>query len=201
MIVFLKASTNNKAETVLGYFQNAVHQYNLPSRQIERLWRDVNRVICSRFLNIFLFLEQRNLFDPSNELHFYCLHLVYVKLINKALEEFIGQWNNHPVSTECNFTPNQLWVQGMLNLRNSCYSAVSSVIEGEVPFADIEMYGVDEEELLPNEQEDYAVVVPDTRVPLSDIQVQQLSEACNDIQESVEGGNGIASYQLVHEVL
>ena len=47
------------------------------NQRIERLWRDVNRIICSRFLNIFLFLEQRELFDPSNEIHFYCLHVVY----------------------------------------------------------------------------------------------------------------------------
>ena len=32
LIVFLKASANNRASTVLNYFQEAVAQYNLPSR-------------------------------------------------------------------------------------------------------------------------------------------------------------------------
>ena len=32
MIVFLQASTNNRALTVLQYFQSAVELYNLPSR-------------------------------------------------------------------------------------------------------------------------------------------------------------------------
>ena len=32
MIVFLQASTNNRALTVLQYFQSAVEHYNLPSR-------------------------------------------------------------------------------------------------------------------------------------------------------------------------
>ena len=110
-------------------------------------------------MNIFLFLEQRGLFDASNEIHLYCLHLVYVKLINKTLDEFVGQWNNHPVSTECNFSPNQLRVRGMLELRNSGYSAVSSVVKGQNTVSDIEQYGIDEGALLHNEQEDYAVVV------------------------------------------
>ena len=67
------------------------------NQRIERLWCDVNRVIVSRFLNIFLFLEQSGILD-----------LVYIPLINNAINQFIGQWNNHPVSIQCNFSPNQL---------------------------------------------------------------------------------------------
>lgn len=91
------------------------------------MWRDVNRVIVSRFLNIFLFLEQRAMLDATSELHLYCLHLVYLPLINEAIDEFVGQWNNHPVTTESNLSPNQLWIEGMLNLRNSGYVAVRDV--------------------------------------------------------------------------
>ena len=125
LIVYLKASTNNKASTVLQLFQEAVAHYNLPSRvrcdfglenvdvgrlmletrgvnrgsiltgpsvrnqRIERLWREVNRVIVSRFLNIFLFLESNGYFDPDNEVHLLALHRVYLPLINSAIEEFV----------------------------------------------------------------------------------------------------------------
>ena len=121
IIVFLQASTNNGASTVLQYFQSAVEHYNLSSRvrsdlgmenievarfvlqerslnrgshitgksvhnqRIEHLWCDVNRVIVSRFLNIFLFLEHSGILDPTDEVHLFCIHLVYIPLINNAI--------------------------------------------------------------------------------------------------------------------
>lgn len=103
LVVYLHASTSNRASTVLALFRDAISYYNIPSRvrsdrglenvevgrfmiqtrgmnrgisitgnsvhnqRIERLWREVNRVIASRFLNIFLFLESRGAFDPNND--------------------------------------------------------------------------------------------------------------------------------------
>ena len=157
MIVFLQASTNNRALTVLQYFQSAVEHYNLPSRvcsdlgmenievacfmlqerslnrgshitgksahnqRIEHFWCDVNWVIVSCFLNIFLFLEHSGILDPTDEVHMFCIHIVYIPLINNAINQFIHQWNNHTVYTQCNFSLNQLWIQGMLHFRNSGY--------------------------------------------------------------------------------
>lgn len=201
MIVFLQASTNNRASTVLQYFQSAVEHYSLPSRvrsdlgmenievarftlqerglnrgshitgksvhsqRIERLWSDVNRVIVSHFLNIFLFLEHSGILDPTDKVHLFCLHLVYIPLINNAINQFIGQWNNHPVSTQCNFSPNQLWIQGMLHFRNSGYQAVTDVTASEA--VNFDHYGIDEEGPVPDMQRDYEVSVPDTITTLT----------------------------------
>ena len=93
------------------------------NQRIERPWRDVNCTIVSCFLNIFLFLEGEGVLDPHNEVHLFALHMVYIDLINAALREFVGQWNNHPVTTERNLSPQQLWIRGMVLLQNSGYSA------------------------------------------------------------------------------
>lgn len=102
LVVYLHASTDNRASTVLALFREAISYYKVPSRvrsdrglenvevgrfmiqtrgmnrgsiitgnsvcnqRIERLWREVNRVVVSRFLNVFVLLESRGAFDPNN---------------------------------------------------------------------------------------------------------------------------------------
>lgn len=167
------------------------------NQRIERLWCDVNCVIVSRFLNIFLFLEQRGILDVTDEVHLFCLHLVYIPLINKAIDEFIGEWNNHPVTTQCNFSPNQLWMQGMLNFRNSGYQAVTDVTAGQA--GNFDHYRIDEEGPVPEMQSDYAVNVPVTTASLTQDQEASLQEARDAIFQSGDG-DGIIAYQVVWQI-
>ena len=60
------------------------------------------------FYEVFYKLESENQLDPLNETDLFCLHFVFLPRINKTLTEFIDTWNNHPLSTEHNSTPNQL---------------------------------------------------------------------------------------------
>jgi len=160
------------------------------NQRIERLWRDVNRLVVSRFLNIFLFLEGQGVLDPNNELHLVCLHLVYLELINEALQEFSGQWNNHSVTTETNFSPQQLWIRGMVSAQHLGYSAVESVVHN------LHDYGIDEGGPVPEEYDENGIVVPETPITLS---AEQLEHVANIIQVSKENGddNGIVSYLMV----
>ena len=79
------------------------------SQRIERLWRDVYRVVVRQFQNLFYYLEQYGLLDPLNENDVCALHYVYMPRINRALAEFQRQHNNHPLRTERNLTPRQIF--------------------------------------------------------------------------------------------
>ena len=231
LVVFLHASTNNQASTVLECFRGAVNRYNLPSRvrtdlglenievgrfmlqcrginrgsiitgtsvhnqRIERLWREVNSIVTSRFINIFAYLESF-LLDTTSELHLFVLHHVYVPLINQALEELRASWNNHLLSTERNLSPTQLWVQGMISHRNSEYSAVRSVQDGlQVNWDD---YGIDEDGPAANLESNYKITVPETRIYLQDEHFQHIQELARIINEAGDHDGVICFLVVLH---
>ncbi|CAL8376044.1 unnamed protein product [Arctogadus glacialis] len=43
---------------------------------------------------------------------FFCCHYVFIPRLQARLDEFRDGWDNHPLSTEGNRTPNQLWFLG-----------------------------------------------------------------------------------------
>ena len=79
--------------------------------------------------------------------------MVYVDLINSALRKFSNQWNSHPISSETNYSPQQLWVAGMVSQSNSTSTAVQDVVN-------LTNYGIDESDPVPQQQQNYEVFVP-----------------------------------------
>ena len=63
---------------------------------------------------MFFNIESEGKLNPGNEIDLYCLNFIYLPHINSALESVIESWNNHPISTIRNMTPNQLFVRGAL---------------------------------------------------------------------------------------
>ena len=82
---------------------------------IERFWVDVYLGWCVTqiYLPMLLVLDRSGALDVSNQLHLACLHYLFLPRINQHLEKFCEGWNNHPLSTEKNMPPNQLWIHGL----------------------------------------------------------------------------------------
>ena len=82
------------------------------NERVERMWRDITRCASSSFIELFLALEADGVLDPVNEVDIFCLHFVFLPRINKSLMDFQGSWNCHPLSTEGNMSPLQLFLEG-----------------------------------------------------------------------------------------
>ena len=151
---------------------------------VERSHRDIYLGVLCFFARTFSRLEDNELLDPLNELHLFALHYTFIPRINKCLQEFKSQWENHPLSSEGNLSPTQLYTAGMLENEHSGYAAVESVFDA----CNRHDYGFDPSAPVPLEEEDYQVVVPDTSVPLSDQQIAFLENHCNPLQENDKSG-------------
>ena len=64
-------------------------------------------------------MENNNVLNVDNELHTFCLHFIYLKQINHTMHMFMDAWNNHPLSTENNLTPIQLWISELAGVSDS----------------------------------------------------------------------------------
>jgi len=63
-------------------------------------------------------MEEEGILDPDDELNLYSLHYIYVPRISRLLEDFKCSWKNHPLRTEKNMTPTQLWTDGFYRIAN-----------------------------------------------------------------------------------
>lgn len=83
------------------------------NQRIERMWRDVFSGCAVMYYDLFHHMESTFILDPGNDVHIFCLHYVYLPRINESLQVFAEGWNNHPLSSQSNLSPLQLWVSGL----------------------------------------------------------------------------------------
>ena len=84
------------------------------NERIEHLWRNVQRCVSVLFADLFREMESDAILNCLNEVDMFCLHRVFLPRINSALHSFVESWNNYPLTTSNNQTPNQLFIKGAL---------------------------------------------------------------------------------------
>ena len=141
-----------------------------------------------------MYLEHVQWLDVDEEIHILALHLTYIPIINEAINLFVEEWNNHPISTQSNYSPRQLWFLGMIGGEPpSC--AVQDIILGQ---NEIDSFGVDETEAYVIEEEDQRVVVP----PCPYVLTEQQNEIIQNIRQAFPAdSNGTETYFAVREYL
>ena len=81
------------------------------NQRIERLWRDVGEQVTAGYSTLFQSLELDELLDVTNPVDLFCLQKVFLPAINRDLSAFIEAWNRHPLSTESNRSPVQIYTE------------------------------------------------------------------------------------------
>jgi len=152
------------------------------NQRIERLWRDVGDSFGVYYKNLLYFMEDQFLLDPFNEVHLYALHYVYIPRINRAIEEFVLQWNNHPIRTQNYRTPFQIWTEGVYQNVYSNEASVRRLLDDPIN------YGTDDGEPEPELQTNNHVVVPRSSVQLTDQDRMLLEMALDPLSDDANHG-------------
>lgn len=148
------------------------------NQRIERLWRDVQRCVGVLYYRLFYHMESLDLLDPTNELHIYCLHYVYLHRINTSLKGFKEAWNHHRIRTEHNRTPHQLFTEGVLRLHSSGLVALDFLDDVG------EDYGAYDNTTVVIQGNYEGVQIPETNFRLNEDHVQLLQQNVNCFAQS-----------------
>mgnify|MGYP000654049422 CR=1 FL=1 len=82
--------------------------------RIERLWREMNRVVIAFYKDIFHYLGDSCLLDSNSECNLFALHYTLPR-INASLEKFVQQGNFHRIRTAGYQSPMALWHAGIIH--------------------------------------------------------------------------------------
>uniref|UniRef100_A0A3B1KIQ8 Integrase core domain-containing protein n=1 Tax=Astyanax mexicanus TaxID=7994 RepID=A0A3B1KIQ8_ASTMX len=161
-VMYLSAATNNRASTAYHFFCQATQKYGVPSR-IERLWRDVRVIVTNKYYSTLRSLEVNGLLDISATEDLFSVHYTFLPRLQGDLDIFAEAWNNHPLRTEGNHSPEQLWRIGMLH---TTIHQPEDIQEPDVDWDMAALYG--------EEDADVGVIVPEFNCPLPQEDMREL---------------------------
>ena len=103
------------------------------------------------------------------------------------------------MTSECNYSPLQLWIDGMMTMKNRTSSAVQAVLRGN-DFAELHNYGVDEDGPVPRLQTNNNVQIPENGFQPSVRSLHEIHGILSNLDGTQDIG-GILAYQLILQVL
>lgn len=169
---------------------SAIRGRSVHNQRIERLWRDLWHGTTNVYHQLFSFFEYDGIIDVSNEMHMWALHFVYLPRINRDLQVFVEQWNNHGLRSSGHLTPRQIFVQGCIQRQDQRLTAIREI------FASTDM---GDSATAPALSLNESVHVPTNTFNPTQEQLQQLSEV--DILEGTVGSPATTILQRVIDIL
>ncbi|XP_034554902.1 uncharacterized protein LOC117823781 [Notolabrus celidotus] len=85
------------------------------NQRIEPLWRDVRVLVTSKYYSLLHSLEDNGLLDISSTEDLFCVHYTVLPRLQTDMGTFVVGWNHHPLSTEGNRSPEQMWQIGLMH--------------------------------------------------------------------------------------
>ncbi|XP_031554524.1 uncharacterized protein LOC116291493 [Actinia tenebrosa] len=153
------------------------------NQRIERLWRDVFRCVLHHFYYVFYAMEDSGILNVMNPVHMFTLHFAFLQRINQALLEYMEAFNNHGIRTARNWSPYQLWLNGIMHADNPLTKG--KLDEDPVDF---QHYGQDPDAPSPFDESENNVQVPPINLDHADDITVKLQQNINPLGSSTEMG-------------
>ncbi len=71
--------------------------------------------VTSVYYDVLHYLEEANYLHTADQTHLFCCHYTFLPRLQDDLNLFRDGWDNHPLRTEHNMSPNQLWELGQIH--------------------------------------------------------------------------------------
>lgn len=170
---------------------SAIMGRSVHNQRIERLWRDVYEGVLKSFYTLFYSMEDHGILDPDNEVDLWCLHFVFMKEINDSLFRWVEGWIRHPLQTEHNHSPLQLWIRGM---------RWDHIAVPQPEDTNWDVYGIDWTGPVPAENEVTATIVevPDTLFYVTEEVIDELNARLTEVNDD-DGNDFVEQYYVVRD--
>jgi hypothetical protein len=105
------------------------------NQRIERLWLEclhfnflwtfhvISKTLFKTLINTNTFffhrkMERKGILSSISELDLYCLHVIFLPIIQQHVEEFVDAWNLHSIRTApSSMSPVRMFMRGLTSLR------------------------------------------------------------------------------------